>query len=276
MASRVCPYCQGLNGADEARCYRCGRRLPSLVTTGALGIARDLLGAEAPMTRLVIGMELVVFALCMAVDQKLPLWFGDGFRGSTSIRFGALFGPVLHAEPWRFLSACFVHASLLHVGMNMLMFASLGAQLEREFGSARATVLFLLCGILGFVATYVWRDVYAFSVGASGGVFGQVGAFIGVLYARRDPTWKKALVRMLIYAVLLGVAFPVDNAAHLGGFFSGIALGFGLHVEQRKLRLHRTMAVFAGLMVAASVASVALSNLSPVWKDERVRAMIGE
>jgi membrane associated rhomboid family serine protease len=160
--------------------------------------------------------------------------------------------------------------------MNMLMFASLGGQLEREFGSARATLLFLLCGILGFVATYLWRDVFAFSVGASGGVFGQVGAFVGVLYARRDPTWKKALVRMLIYAVLLGIAFPVDNAAHLGGFFAGIALGFGLHVEQRKLRLHRTMAVLSGLMLLASVASVVLSNLSPVWKDERVRAMIGE
>jgi rhomboid protease GluP len=276
MASRVCPYCQGLNGADETHCYRCKRRLPGPLTTGALGFVRDFLGAEAPMTRLVIAMELIVFALCIGVDRKLPLWFGDGFRGSTSIRFGALFGPVLHVEPWRFLSACFVHASVLHVGMNMLMFASLGAQLEREFGWARATLLVLLSGILGFVATYLWRDVFAFSVGASGGVFGQVGAFIGVLYARRDPTWKKALVRMLIYAVLLGLAFPVDNAAHLGGFFVGILLGFGLHVELRRFRLHRTMAVLAVLMVAASVASVVLSNLSPVWKDERVRALIGE
>jgi membrane associated rhomboid family serine protease len=286
MASRVCPYCQGLNGASESHCYRCKRRLPGPLTTGALGFVRDILGAEAPMTRLVIVMELVVFALCMAVDRKLPLWFGDGFRGSTSIRFGALFGPVLtpdlaarvelDPEPWRFLSACFVHGSLLHVGMNMLMFASLGAQLEREFGWARATLLFLLCGILGFVATFLWRDMLAFSVGASGGVFGQVGAFIGVLYARRDPTWKKALVRMLIYAVLLGLAFPVDNAAHLGGFFAGILLGFGLHVELRRLRLHRTMAALAVLMVMASVTSVVLSSLSPVWKDERVRALIGE
>jgi len=276
MASRVCPFCQGLNGASESHCYRCKRRLPGPLTTGALGFVRDILGVEAPMTRLVIVMELVVFALCMAVDRKLPLWFGDGFRGSTSIRFGALFGPVLHAEPWRFLSACFVHASLLHVGMNMLMFASLGAQLEREFGWARATLLFMLSGILGFVATYLWRDVFAFSVGASGGVFGQVGAVIGVLYARRDPLWKKALVRMLIYAVLLGLAFPVDNAAHLGGFFVGILLGFGLHVELRRFRLHRTMAALAVLMVLSSVASVLLSNLSHVWKDERVRALIGE
>ena len=276
MASRVCPYCQGLNGADEARCYRCGRRLPGPLATGALGLARDLLGAEAPMTRLVIGMELIVFALCMAVDQK-PLPLFEGFRSATLFRFGALFGPVLHDEPWRFLSACFVHASVFHVGMNMLMFASLGAQLEHEFGSARATLLFLLSGILGFVATFVWRDGHAFSVGASGGVFGQVGAIVGVLYARRDPAWKKVLVRMLIYAVLLGVAFPmVDNAAHLGGFFAGIALGFGLHVEQRKLRLNRTMAVLSGLMVLASVASVVLSNRSPVLKGERDRAGSGE
>ena len=276
MASRVCPYCQGLNGEAEVHCYRCGKRLPGPIGTGVLSLVREVIGAEASMTKLVIAMELVVFGLCALVDRNLPLGLG-GFRLSTNIRFGALIGPLLADEPWRLLSACFMHGGLIHVGMNMYMFASLGAQLEREFGSARALLIFLWSGILGYVGTVLWQGEHAYSVGASGGVFGQVGAVIGVLVARRDPVWKKALVQMLVYAALLTLALGrVDTAAHLGGFFAGIGLGLGFHVELRKLRLHRTAAVLAALMLVASVASVVLSSRSPAWKDVRSQEMLGE
>jgi rhomboid protease GluP len=214
------------------------------------------------MTRVLMAMELVVFGLCIAVDRRLPLGLGDAFAGSTLVRFGALYGPLLESEPWRLLSACFVHAGILHVGMNMLMFASLGRQLEREFGSARAVLIFLLSGILGFVGTVIWRGTDAFSVGASGGVFGQVGAIIGVLAARRDPNWKKALGQMLLYALLLTLAFGgIDTAAHIAGLFAGVGLGFAFHVEQRTLRLNGTMGVLAALMLLSSAASVVLSLL---------------
>jgi membrane associated rhomboid family serine protease len=277
MPSRVCPYCQGLNGASETKCYRCGKRLPGPVVTEGLGFARGLLGVEAPMTRVIIAFELIVFALCVLADRRMPLGLSGGFRGATMVRFGALRGTLLEEEPWRLLSACFVHGGILHVGMNMFMFASLGAQLERMFGSSRAVLIFVLSGILGYVGTMLWRGDLAYSVGASGGVFGQVGAMIGVLAARRDPLWKKALGQMLIYAVLLTLAFGgIDTAAHLGGLFAGVALGFGFHFELTKLRLHRTMAAAAALMLLGSVASVVLSAQSPKWKDPTVLDDFGE
>ncbi len=222
------------------------------------------------MTKLVIAMELAVFALCVMVDRSMPLGLSGGFRGPTLIQFGALYGPVLESEPWRLLSACFVHGGLLHVGMNMLMFASLGAQLERELGSSRSVLLFLATGVLGFVASFVWSGGMVFSVGASGGVFGQVGAFVGLLYARKDPRWKGALVRSLVYAVLLTLAIGrIDTAAHLGGFFAGIVLGFVLHKEQLALRLNKTASVLAALALLTSVASVVLSSLSPFSQAAR-------
>src|SRR5262249_21134017 len=113
----------------------------------------------------------------------------------------------------------------------------------------------------------IWRGSEAFSVGASGGVFGQVGAVIGVLAARGDPSWKKALGQMLLYALLLTLALGgVDTAAHLRGLLSGVLLGCLFHLEQRKLRLHRTAGVLAALMLLASVASVLLSTQTPVLK----------
>ena len=258
-----------MNGEAEERCYRCGKRLPGPIASDALGLVRGFLGSEAPLTKLLLGMELITFALCVLVDKDLPLFLG-GFKTSTLLRFGALHGALVDHEPWRYLSACFVHAGLLHVGMNMFMFTSLGAQLEREFGPWRAALIFVLAGILGFVVSDLWSGGRVFSVGASGGVFGQVGALIGVLAARRDPLWKRALTQMVLYAVLLTLALPgVDTGAHFGGFFAGIALGFAFYVEQRKLRLNRLMAILGVLGVLASAASIVLSSLSPEWKAAR-------
>jgi rhomboid protease GluP len=280
MAARSCPYCRALNGASEDRCYRCGRRLPGPALQGAFQFARELLGVEAPVTRLILGLELLVFALCLVVDAfEIVERLGDrdiigvllsSFRRSTLIRFGALGGQLGEEEPWRLLSAVFVHVGFLHIAMNLFTFVELGRVLEREIGGARFAVLFVLSGILGFVASEFWYGSRGpLTAGASGGVFGQIGAVVGILYSRRDPEWKRALTRYLIFAVLLGVLLPVNTPAHLGGFFAGILLGFVLHREHVRLRLHRIMAILAGLSLLSSVASVALSSRSLFWHAMR-------
>jgi rhomboid protease GluP len=243
-------------------------------------LGRDVLGVEAPMTRFIVALELGVFALCILSDPKgfFQSFFGGGllhglfsnFRASTLIRFGALGGPLAEIEPWRMLSAVFVHMGILHVGMNLYTFVDLGRVLERALGGARFAILFVLAGFLGFLASETWYGFYGpVTAGASGGVFGQIGAVVGILYARRDPEWKRALVRYLFFAVLLGLALPVNTPAHLGGFFAGILLGFLLYKELTRLHLHRIMLVFAGICLLASVASVALSANSFAWQSVR-------
>ena len=84
------------------------------------------------------------------------------------------------------------------------------------------------------------------------------------------------MTRYLIFAVLLGIALPVNNPAHFGGFFAGIVLGYGFHKELQLLRLHRLTLALFGLGVAASIASVALSATSPVWKQVRAHEQLRE
>lgn len=269
MAARVCPYCRQLNSVTEKRCYSCGRRLPGPFVLGVLKTYRDVLGLEAPMTRLIIGIELALFVLAVLVNGGVPPITGfianeRRFSVSTLVSFGALGGGLGAVEPFRVLSAVFVHMSLLHVGMNMLTHMSFARPLEQLLGSARLCLIFVLSGVLGFVASEIW---YGWSgpltAGASGGVFGEIGAIVGVLYARRDPTWKKALARNMVLALILGILLPVNTPAHLGGFFAGILLAFALSQEVTKLRLHRTMAVLAAFSLVASVGSVVLSAVSP-------------
>src|SRR5690349_12161276 len=112
MAARICPYCRQLNSVGEPRCYSCGRRLPGPVSDGAFKLFRELFGVEAPVTRVILVLELVVFALCLVVNRDLPIWRGS-FKTSTLLRFGALIGGFGEVEPWRLVSAVFVHANVL-------------------------------------------------------------------------------------------------------------------------------------------------------------------
>lgn len=277
MAARVCPYCRELNGQSEPRCFRCGKRLPGPLADGVSRLVRDTLGADAPVTRLVLFLELAVFGLMVAADRSFPLGLNDAFRASTLLRFGALGGALDDSERWRLLSAVCVHMSVLHVGMNLWMFTDLGARLERELGGARLALIFFGTGVLGFIASELWYAPFpVLTAGASGGVFGQIGAGVGILLARKDPEWKRSLARNVLYAVLLSFALRVNTAAHLGGFASGIALGYLLEKERSSLRLDSTARVLLVVTLVAAVASVLLSTQSPAWQLARVRELAYE
>lgn len=263
--SKLCPFCRGLNSAGERRCYRCGRPLPGPLASGLIGTFKNTLGADAAMTRLFVGLCLVVFALCFASEHRLPIWGTQAFALSTMIRFGGIAGSLAQMQPWRYVSAVFVHFNLLHLGMNCWVLVAVGAAAERELGKARFVLLFVLSGALGFVASDLW-GISGPTAGASGAVFGLFGAVIGVAYARRDPNWKQILVQNVVWILILGFMGSVNNAAHGGGLIVGAALGFLFNKEPRKLNLDRAFAGIAVVLVVASLASVALSAASPIWR----------
>lgn len=276
-SSRVCPKCGGLNGAEERVCYRCGQRLPGPLASGLLDTFYSALGREAPLTRLFLGMCAIEFVL-MAVTGKSASLLG-GVRISEGLRWGAMpsdvtsallgLPPVSHAEPWRYLSATFVHFGLLHIVFNGMALWDLGRVVEQRLGSGRFAVIFLGTSIAGFVVSDFWyapRQEPAFTGGASAGLFGLVGVLVGYLYAARDPAWKQFLTRVVIYAVIFAIAWPVNNAAHIGGALTGLPLGYLFYKEKRPWKRALWFNALAGILVLASFASVALSLRSPYWQ----------
>jgi len=139
---------------------------------------------------------------------------------------------IVQGQYWRFITPVFLHANLLHVGLNMLNFVVLGVVLERIMGHARLLLVYILTGVASIIASFAFspQDV---SIGASGAIFGLVGAYsIFVLMHRR--AFRRGGIPSLIWIALviavnlcIGLFIPdIDNYAHLGGLLSGCLLGW--------------------------------------------------
>jgi membrane associated rhomboid family serine protease len=241
------------------------------LASGLIGFFKNTFSADNAMTRLLVGLCIAVFALCFASEHQLPLWGRQQFTLSTTLRFGGLVNQLGPAQPWRYFSAVFVHFNLLHVAMNCFVLVSIGASAERELGKARFVLLFVLTGALGFVVSDLWlawenSPFLAPTAGASGAVFGLFGSVIGIAYARRDPNWKQVLFQNVIWIVLLSFLGSINNAAHVGGLVVGALLGFLFDKEPRKLNLDAAFGVAATVLVVVSLAGIALSAASPIWR----------
>lgn len=269
--SRVCAQCGALNSIDEKVCYRCGKRMAGPLASSAQGFLGDFSADGVPVTKLLALMCIVVYALMVISDGgfKFQLGLSGAFTRSTLLRFGVIYGDLVYREPWRLLASVFIHLGLLHIGLNMMSLVSLGRTLEPHFRSARFLILYVVTGILGFVVSQWWYGMSSYTAGASGAIFGLSGAFVGILAARRDPTWKRQLTNQLIYCAILSFALPANTAAHIGGFLSGVIVGALFEREKQPRRRDGVMRAIAALCLLACVASLVLSARSPIWKSVR-------
>jgi rhomboid protease GluP len=149
---------------------------------------------------------------------------------------------IRDGQYWRLLSAMFLHGDgsltgdLLHLGMNLFALWQLGRLYEMLFGTRRFVLIYFVTGLVASITTLVRFTLLhqaGASVGASGAIFGILGALIFSI--RRSPRfrherWARSVVQQLtfwIFAnVVIGFAVPqIDLAAHLGGLAAGLLLG---------------------------------------------------
>lgn len=165
-------------------------------------------------------------------------------------KIGAQFGPdLIKGEYWRIFSAMFLHASLLHIGSNMLVLFLFGVQAERAFGSFKFLLIYFLSGIAGGLLTQFSNPI-SISVGASGAIFGLLGALLSysiVNYINHSyySLNIKTYLLMIILNLYSGVVDKTINMNdHVGGLIAGgiIGLLFAIYInynseERRKRRL---------------------------------------
>lgn len=157
----------------------------------------------------------------------------DASLTQVLINYGAKYNPAIvqQHEYWRFVTPMFLHANLLHLGLNMLNLLMLGIFLERLLGHTRYTFIYIITGIISVLASFYFAPEEV-SLGASGAIFGLVGVFsIFVITHRRAFPFGglfSILYLIVIIGINLGVGFMitnVDNYAHFGGLISGCLLG---------------------------------------------------
>ncbi len=152
---------------------------------------------------------------------------------SVLILYGAKENHLIEqGQYWRFITPIFLHANLLHMGLNMLNLLMLGIFLERIMGPARFILIYLLTGIVSIITSFYFAPDIV-SVGASGAIFGLVGAYSIFVLIHRRAFRNGGVFTLLWLAVIIGInlgiglVIPnVDNYAHIGGLCSGCLLGW--------------------------------------------------
>ncbi|XP_077239003.1 RHOMBOID-like 1 isoform X1 [Tasmannia lanceolata] len=133
-------------------------------------------------------------------------------------------------QGWRLITCIWLHAGVAHVLANMLSLIFIGIRLEQEFGFVRIGLLYFISGVGGSLLSALFIQS-SISVGASGALFGLLGAMLSELITNWTIYAKKfaalfTLIFIIVVNLAMGLLPHVDNFAHIGGFSSGFLLGF--------------------------------------------------
>lgn len=184
--------------------------------------------SKAPMTRVILVIIAIVFAF--------EILLGGADNESVLIQMGAIMPNIRETgEYWRLLAAMFLHAGWLHWGTNTWALYQLGTLYEVLFGTPRFALTYFVTGICASLASLFFSHNVA--VGASGAIFGILGAFIFSLLRSpqyRHQPWTKGLVSQIVFwiavNIIIGLSVKfIDNAAHLGGLVTGLIIGLLPH-----------------------------------------------
>ena len=211
----ICPECMA-----EARASA-PRTKPAVLTR-----MRSASGRGAPVvTYSLIGITFAIFLL-----QLIP-----GLAVTDRLLYAGVYSAPGNFEPWRMVTSVFVHSTglLFHVLLNMYTLWIFGQLLEGLLGRGRFLALYLISGLAGSVGVLWLGDPLTGVVGASGAIFGLMGAFL-VIQRRLGGNATQLFVLVGINLVIGFVpGFNISWQAHLGGLIGGALVGL-IFVETRK------------------------------------------
>lgn len=276
---KLCPACGTLVGSSATRCHMCGASLRFSLAAVSRSLS-TILPETSPATYAIFTFSCVMYVVSLLWTVHL-----SGFQMPQGGGFGALFnfgginGGVLQAlgasmplpynvlQPWRFVTAVFLHGGLLHIGFNMWVLMDVGPMVEELYGSARFLFIYVATGIFGYVVSSFFN--LGISIGGSGALLGIIGVMLAVTIGRKSMQMlRRQIISWLIYIAIFGLFFAgIDNYAHAGGFVAGFVLGKIMADRAPISAEERKRAYFLGwasaLVIVASFALVVLNLFHP-------------
>lgn len=214
-------------------------------------------GTGAVITRALIAINVAVYLLQLAG--------GSGVNGNRGWIFehGALFGPLVAAgDWWRLFTAAFLHYGPIHLGLNMLALFWFGDVVERSLGRGRFLLLYLVSGLAGSAGALIANPT-AVTVGASGAIFGVLGALLILEWQATGSFTGQAMTLIVINLAFSFAVSGISYGGHIGGLIGGIIGTLAL------ARFGRGHAAYGrlGLVGIASLVGIGVASIAiAYWK----------
>ena len=243
----ICPDC--MNPAPV------GHHCPTCVAEAGREVRRRRVRIRRPrsVTSLLLGSNAVMFLVELAL--------GSATSVAVLVTLGAMV-PSLIAEGqyWRLITSMFLHVGVLHLVLNLYVLYLFGGVLESVLGSARFTAVYFITGFCGSAASFALGGTNRVAAGASGAIFGLLGAWLAYNWRRRrlsvaaQGNLRVALVLIGVNLVLGVAVRGIDNAAHVGGLVAGLIAG--LTVEGFGRGRVRTAAIVGGFVTLTAAGAL--------------------
>ena len=244
-AFRLCDRCGSPTPSHLPQCVNCGAvSLQAVVdeqAAQAVHVERRFLTALSSravyVTYAILAGNVLIYLLMVWVAGgnyvNNFLYMNDV---GTLVGFGAKTNELLRQGEWfRLVTPIFIHGGLLHLASNSYAIWMVGPLVEKLYGSARFSLIYLLAGVGGVIGSYLGgfsRPAYIPGVGASGAIFGLFGLLLVFGYRYRDelpPNFRRSIksgiLPVIVINLFIGFSIPaIDNAAHIGGLLAGVGL----------------------------------------------------
>jgi membrane associated rhomboid family serine protease len=231
------------------RCPECARQKTKVRTAATLT-------GPPQLTYVIIAINVLAFLATSAAGGRLSLTAGTVYEP------GAVYATaVADGQWWRIITSGFLHAGLLHIALNMYFLYFLGSLLEPSIGKLRFGLLYLVSLVGGsFGALLLSPD--AATVGASGAVFGLMGAAILAMRARGIGLMESGLGITLVLNLVISFRPGISLGGHLGGLVAGVVVGYLMFdvAERRRIPSNVVYGVAVALAIALAVGGVVVAQ----------------
>jgi membrane associated rhomboid family serine protease len=236
-----------------------GIRCPDHAATGrplgqTVKAARPGLSSGTLVTKALIAINVVIYLVTVAQGAGI-----NAPGGRLFVEFGLRGDFVADGDWWRLITAAFLHASVLHIMFNMLVLWFIGGPLEEGLGPWRYLTIYAVSGLAGSAGALLVTPL-AFTVGASGAVYGLFGAWVVIQWQTTGsiagPATTIVLVNLAISFVIPGISW----GGHVGGLVGGVLATLALtHFGTRHVAYARITPVAVVSLIAIMVGSVAIA-----------------
>jgi len=192
------------------------------------------------VTTILVALNAIAYLWEISVAGPSMLSLGGGGNMQRVLEEGSLYPAVVlqDGQWWRIVTGGFLHAGLLHIGVNMISLWSLGRFVEWAVGSTRMLVIYMVSLIASGLGVVFLSAPYVPTVGASGAIFGLFGALfaVGLKLGKPGMDLVKANTGILVLNLIITFAVPsISWQAHVAGLLAGFVLTYAIYFPPRRV-----------------------------------------